>query len=197
MISPISNPRCSELFKVATLGALLATLLFSPALAADRWTVDAGASRLTFEGKQAGASFTGRFEKWSANIVFNPENPEAGSVVVDIDMTSATTGDVQRDANLPTPNWLNSAAQPSATFISASVRGSGPNMFEADGILTIRGIAKTVTLPFELIIKGDTAKMSGNTAVQRSDFEIGNGIPPDMIGAEVTVGVQLTATRAR
>lgn len=185
-------------FRAAVMaGLVLGVVVNGPAASADAWTVDASTSRLTFEGVQAGAAFKGRFEKWSAEIVFDPDDPSAGSVSVDIDMISATTDNAQRDANLPTPNWLDTVAQPSATFKSVTFRKTGPSTFEADGVLTIRGIARNVTLPFELTIDGDLAEMSARTSLRRADFDIGKGVPSEMIGDDVIVGVEMTARRRR
>ena len=43
----------------------------------------------------------GRFNSWKADILFGPDALDKSKVTVTIDMTSAKTGDEQRDASLP------------------------------------------------------------------------------------------------
>ncbi|PLX39175.1 MAG: polyisoprenoid-binding protein [Hyphomicrobiales bacterium] len=174
--------------------AILATGL--PALAADRWEVDPAASSLTFTGTQAGAPFTGSFQTWTANISFDPETLADSKVTVSIDVTSATTGDVQKDANLPTPNWFNSKAQPMATFAARTFSKTADG-FLAEGTLTVRDIDKPVQLPFTLEIDGDMASMKGETTVKRTDFGVGTGVPLEMVGDGVTISVSVAAKRAQ
>lgn len=167
-----------------------------PALAADHWTVARDASTITFSGTQAGAPFTGTFITWTADIAFSREDLAASAVTVTIETASAVTGDAQKDANLPTPNWFNASASPEATFVTTAIATTGDG-YLATGTLTIRGIAKPVELPFTLAIDGDTAEMSGSTTVKRSDFGIGAGIPPEMIADAVTIDVRVSATRQK
>jgi len=166
------------------------------ASAADSWTVEAANSRLAFEATQGGTAFVGTFGAWTAEIVFDPQDLAANKVSVAIDVTSAATGDAQRDASLPTPAWFDASGHPKAEF-SATTFAKTDTGYEASGTLTIRGIAKPVTLPFSLDISGDTAKMTGTTTVKRSDYELGGGIPLDMVGDDVTITVEVTAQRAK
>ena len=165
--------------------------------AADTWTVKADASRLTFEAKQAGAAFSGAFPEWSADITFDPEDLAASKVAVIVDIATATTGDAQRDANLPTPNWFDAGTHPKAIFQSAAFKKNGDDTYEAAGDLTLRGITKPATLVFKLTIDGDAATMTGTAKLNRHDFEIGKGVPDQMIAPDVTVGVELSAARVK
>ena len=180
----------------APLALALLTGFAAPAFAADHWTVAKDTSTITFTGTQAGAAFTGTFITWTADIAFDPADLAASAVTVTIETASAATGDVQKDANLPTPNWFNANAAPEATFVTDAIAKDGES-YVATGTLTIRGIAKPVELPFTLAIDGDTAEMSGSTTVKRSDFGIGAGIPPEMIADAVTVAVKVSATRQK
>src|SRR5579859_8136844 len=159
-----------------TTGLLLALPLFAaaPALAAD-WTVDTAKSRLGFSGVQNGAPFQGSFGKWQAEISFDPAHPETGHAKVTIDLASAKTGDTQRDAALPQPEWFDIATQPQATFEADHFVAKGGDAYEAPGKLTIRGTAKDVVLPFTLVINGDQAVAKGHLTLLRSDFGIGQG----------------------
>ena len=91
----------------------LALGLFAAPLAAQAadWTVDPAKSRIGFSGTQVGAPFKGRFTRYDARIDFDPAKPEAGKAVVLIDLTSAETGDKQRDEALPQADWFNTSGR--------------------------------------------------------------------------------------
>jgi polyisoprenoid-binding protein YceI len=58
-------------------------------------------------------------------------------------------------------------------------------------------VSKAVDLPFRLTIVGDKARMSGDAAIDRVAFGVGQGefTATDQIPAKVAVHVQLTARR--
>jgi polyisoprenoid-binding protein YceI len=172
----------------------------APALAAPApsWNVDAANSKLGFKGTMNADAFNGVFHRWTAQIAFDPKNLAASHVTVSIDMTSATTGDADRDQALPSPDWFSAKAQPRATFTSASFKDLGGGKYQAAGDLTIRGVKRPVVLPFTLAISGDTAKMNGAVDLNRTVFGVGQGQwkTGDVVGTQVSVTVALTAHRA-
>ena len=62
------------------------------------------------------APFQGRFKRFSAQIDFDPAAPDAGRALVEIDLTSAETGDAQRDTALPQAEWFDTKANAQARF---------------------------------------------------------------------------------
>jgi polyisoprenoid-binding protein YceI len=177
---------------------LAAALLPAPAAVAASWTVDKAASRLGFAGTQTGTPFEGRFTSWDARIEFDPARPEAGSAVVTIDVASATTGDAQRDAALPQPEWLDAATSPEAVFETTSFRPRGGNAYEAVGTLSLRDIRREVVLPFTLDVQGDTAVAKGRLDLIRTDFGVGQGpwASGQWVALEVAATLDLLAKRA-
>lgn len=176
--------------------ALLAALPALPASAAT-WVVDTAHSKLGFTGTQTGNAFSGRFGTWQAQIDFDPANPAAGHALVTIDMASALTGDPQKDGALPQSEWFNIKAFPKAVFEATGFKSKGGNAYEAMGMLTIRGVSKSVTLPFTLDIKGDTAHAEGKLDLVRTDFGVGQGAwaTGQMVALAVGVTLDLNATR--
>ncbi len=176
-----------------TTGLLLAA---APALAAD-WVVDAGKSHLGFSGVQAGTPFTGSFKTFVATISFDPAHPEAGHASVVIDMASAATGDPQKDEALPTADWFDAGKFPKATFEATGFKPKGGDAYEAVGTLAIRDVKLPVTLPFTLVVAGDTAHAVGRMELLRSKFGVGQGEwkSPQWVAFEVGVDVDLTAAK--
>ncbi len=131
-------------------------------------------------------------------IHFDPKDLAHSDVAATIDITSAGTGNGDRDAELPDQDWFWTSHFPRATFVAHGFTPTGPGRYVAAGVLTIRGVAKPLTLPFTLAITGASAKMSAAVQLNRLAFGVGQGEwkATDTVPAGVTVNVQLTAHRA-
>lgn len=177
---------------------LCATLLGMGEARAAHWVVDPAKSRLGFAGTQVGATFTGTFRRFSADIEFDPAAPAAAHVKVDVDTGSATTGDAQRDQSLPQPEWFDVKQFPHAIFEATGFRPLGGDRYETTGTLTIRNVKAPLTLPFTLTIAGATAHAAGGTQLVRTKFGVGQGdwSSGDMVGLDVKVEFDLVATKA-
>lgn len=170
----------------------------TPAESADpvRWKVSPG-STLTFATAWSGTPVEGRFDRWKADILFGPKALDRSKVTVTIDMGSAKTGDAQRDASLPAPDWFDSASHPNAVFTASRFTQSGEGRYVAHGSLTLRGVTKPLDLPFQLKIEGANATMSARASLDRIAFGVGQGefAATDQIPAKVGIRVQLRAQR--
>ncbi|MGZ6018612.1 MAG: YceI family protein, partial [Phenylobacterium sp.] len=158
------------------------------------WKVAPGSS-LSFQTSWSGDAVQGRFNSWKADILFGPDALEKSRVTVTIDMTSAKTGDEQRDASLPSGDWFDAATHPKAVFTATKFEKAGEGAYVAHGTLEMRGVKKPVDLPFKLKIVGDKAQMSGETSLDRTLFGVGQGefTATAQVPAKVAVRVQLNA----
>jgi len=168
----------------------------APATGAVRWAVQAG-STLGFTTAWSGEPIQGRFDRWTADVVFGPDDLANSKVTVSIDMASARTGDDQRDASLPAPDWFDTATHPKAVFTASRFEKTGEGRFVARGTLSLRGVSRPLSLPLRLTIDGDTASVRGVTSLDRTAFGVGQGewTSTDQIPAKVTVRVDLKARR--
>jgi len=189
----------TEVPPATTLAPTTETTVAGPAA----WQVDSRASSVRFAFSFADAEsgdntrFEGRFNRWRADIRFDPENLEASSARVTIELASAVDGVALHERNLPTAPWFNVTATPNATFHATSFRHRSGANYEARGELTIRGRARNITLPFTLNIEGNRAIMDGRTTIDRNDFDIGKDTEADdMISREVEVILHVEAVRA-
>ncbi len=166
------------------------------AAAPSAWKVNAG-STLGFATSWSGSAIEGRFDRWSADILFSPEALDKSKVSVSIDLASAVSGDAQRDESMQGADWFDTAGHAKATFTATRFEKTGENRYVAHGTLTLRGVARPQRLPFTLKIEGDKARVSGVTTLDRTAFGVGQGEwkSTDQIPAEVKVSVNLTATR--
>jgi polyisoprenoid-binding protein YceI len=180
---------------------LTAAVTFAPVLAMaapPAWVVDKAASRLTFASSVSGQAFTGRFARWDAAIHFDPKDLAHSDVAATIDLTSAATGSGDRDAELPDQDWFWTSRYPRASYVAKSFQATGAGRYVAVGVLTIRGVARPLNLPFALAINGAAAHMTGAIALNRLAFGVGQGewAATDTVPAGVSVTIDLTAHRA-
>jgi polyisoprenoid-binding protein YceI len=180
----------------------LAPLASRPAAAAaaPSWSVDKAASHLKVDGviTQSDTKFTGEFKDWTANIAFDPQNLAASSVQVTVQMLSFESDYAEATEFFPEPDWSFAADFPRATFTSTSFKDLGGGKYEAAGLLKIKNVEKPIVLPFTLAVTGDSAKMSGQVEIDRTDFTLGAGHYADeaTVAKKTVVKVEVTAKRA-
>lgn len=160
------------------------------------WTVQRGSS-VGFATAWSGQPIEGRFERWTADIVFSPDDLANSRVTVRIDVASAATGDAQRDASLGGSDWFDAAAHPQAVFTANRFETTGEGRYVARGELALRGVKRPLALPFRLEIDGDRARVRGVTSLDRTIFGVGQGewTQTDQIPAKVSVTVDVKARR--
>ncbi len=159
---------------------LLAALALPPLAQASEWkSMDAGKSTLTFVFRQMGVPVDGRFQKFSAQMNFDPTRLAAANASIDLDLASIDAGsDEANDAIVGKP-WFDVKEYPRAKFISNAVRPLGANRYQVDGKITIKGHTRDVSAPFTFAPQGESASFDGSFVLKRADFAIGDGIWAD------------------
>lgn len=180
---------------VAAASALLMLLTATTALARE-WNVDAAHCTLTFSGSYQGEPFDGRFKRFDAKIVYDPADLAHAKFDVNIDIASIDTASAERDQALPGADFFDTAKFPRAHFVTMSFRKSANGDVLADGMLTLRGISKPVTLSVKFAPQSGNATLDVATTLKRLDFGIGGGDWSDtsMIGNDVAVRGHLVLT---
>ncbi len=189
--------------RLALIAALLA--VGSPAVAsaqtaaAQRWTVDKAASSVTFTSSFDGAKFTGGFRTWNADISFDPGRLQESRVTATFSTATVTTPGASYADTLPTQDWFFSEKFPTAQFSARVFKALGGDRYLATGTLTMRGVTKPLTLPFTVVITGDTAKMTSSVGINRLAFGVGQNEwqTTEAVPGTVTVNINLTARKAK
>ena len=88
----------------------------------------------------------GTFKSTTGTIDYDAKNPAATKISVSIDAASIDTANEKRDGHVKSPDFLDVAKFPKATFVSKSVKPTGDGKFTVAGELTLHGITKPVTL---------------------------------------------------
>ncbi len=160
------------------------------------WIVVPAKSDIAYSGTHAGRTFNGRFSKWTAAIRFDPARLAEANATVRIDLASSKTGDKTYDETLPGSDWFDVSKAPVAMFQSQRFRANGPGKYIADGVLTLRNMKVPVSLPFSLVIAGNTATMAGQVTLKRMAFGLGKTSDPagDWVSLDIPVSIKVTAT---
>lgn len=175
-------------------------LVFGFSVCADAavWHMRPAESTITVTATQQGASFTGQFKKFDAQINFDPKDLSHSSVVATIDTGSFDSQSSDRDPEVKSSDWFDIAKFPVAKFQTKSFKDLGGGKYQATADLTIRNVTKEVVLPFTLSINGKTARMNGSLSLLRTDYGVGQGqwASTDWVGGDVKVDVALVADAA-
>lgn len=173
--------------------ALVVGALATPAMAAD-YSVAAG-STLGFTSSFQGENFDGSFKKFEATIRFDAADLASSKFEVTVDLSSAVTGDSDRDSAMPDSDFFDVKKFPQATFVTTGFRQAGKDVI-ADGTLSLKGVSKPVSLAVTFAGKGTAATLDVTTTLNRLDFNVGSGEYADTstIGAEVKVKGHLELT---
>jgi polyisoprenoid-binding protein YceI len=157
-----------------TLGALImiAGLVTGQVSAADY--VQAPGSSLSFSGKYQGEPFQGSFPNFATSLRFDPARLSGAKLDVTITLKTATTRNADYDSELLGDSFFKSSQFPKARYTANAFRALGGNRFAADGLLSLRGVSKPVTLTFTWTA-GAKPVLSGTATVKRLDFNVGTG----------------------
>ncbi|GAA2746169.1 YceI family protein [Terrabacter aerolatus] len=127
------------------------------------YTLDPSHTRIGFSARHAMVTkVRGHFDQFEGTAHVDTVTPSNSSVTVTIEAASVTTGNEQRDGHLKTPDFFDIANHPQITFVSTNVERDGSE-WAITGDLTINGVTKPVTIPFEET--GSAKDPFGNTRV--------------------------------
>lgn len=178
------------------LSAALTLGLMGAAGASPYTTLNTEASEVSFRYTQMGVGMKGGFDTVQASqFNFDPANPEAAHVVIEIPLSSIDAGYSDANDELEKDEWLNMASHPIARFESDTVKKAGDNAYEVTGELSIKGQTQEVTVPFTFKEEGDTGIFEGSLTFQRAEFGIGEGMWGDfsIVANDVQIDFHIVA----
>lgn len=179
---------------------LLASL---PAFAAEKYSIDAGHSVVTFGWNHFGFSNpTARFEKIDGTLNLDKADITKSSVSVTLPIDGLHTGVEKLDAHLKTDEFLDATKYPTITFNSTKVEKVGAEGLKITGDLTVHGVTKSVTLNGKINKIGDNPMMKVASAgfdadivLKRSDFGVTKYVPA--VSDEIPVHITLDSHAAK
>ncbi|MFK8015480.1 MAG: YceI family protein [Gammaproteobacteria bacterium] len=159
------------------------------------WELDDASSRIEFVADQAGASFTGTWERFEATLQFDNAALEQSRFDVTIDTTTMATNDAERDDTLTQKDWFDVEQFPQA-FFRATAFEPTQDGFVAHGQLVIKAKSVATDLMFSVTEDGDKRVLNGTATLDRLALGVGTGEWTDTtwVGQTVIVKVHIEAT---
>lgn len=138
--------------------------------------------------------------KWMAKgtLVLDQKHPQNSKVNATIELANVVTGIPELDKHLQTADFFDVKQFPTATFTSSKVTVTGKNTAKVEGMLTLHGVTKPLTLHVKLNKLGmsmmtnqETAGFTGYATLNRSDFGMKTYLPG--LGDKVLLEVEAEA----
>jgi polyisoprenoid-binding protein YceI len=173
-----------------------------PSYTAGTWTIDPVHSEVGFTVRHMMVSkVRGKFTSFSGEIVTGAD-PQDSSVTADIELSSITTGNEQRDGHIRSADFFEVEKYPVMSYRSTGLRQQGSD-YVLDGQLTLKGVTRDVPLTLELngfgpdAYGGTRAGFSATAEISRGDFGIswnaaieGGGV---VVSDKVTIQLEIEA----
>jgi len=184
-----------------TAALILASAVAAPALAApETFVVDGTHTFPRFSYSHFGFSTQlSHFNKTTGKVVLD-KAAKTATVDIEIDTKSVDTGYATFDEHIQGEDFLDTAKYPTATFKSSKVVFEGDKPVAIEGLLTLKGVTKPVTLTVSSykamphpMMKKDAIGANAWTVVKRSEFNAGKYAPN--VGDEVRIDIAIEAIK--
>ncbi|MFC4256920.1 cytochrome b/b6 domain-containing protein [Croceibacterium xixiisoli] len=156
------------------------------------WAIQPG-KRLGFTIDNGSGGLRGSFSDWSGTIQFDPDNSESADIRISIKLASASMGDATQDDMLQGAEFFGTAANPTATWRSTSVRKTGTNRYSAQGTLSLNGASRPQSLSFTLSGSGLRRNVEGSATIDRNAFKVGVGSSAEGLAPNVALSFAFDA----
>ena len=117
----------------------------------------------------------GSFEEYTGTATIDGANPSNSTLAVDIKAASVNTRNADRDAHVRSGDFFDTETYPEITFRGTDFVIKG-DVVDVTGDLTIKGITKSITIPFEFQgaakdpFGNERIGFEGSTVVSREEF---------------------------
>ena len=179
------------------------TATLDAAKAAQTYAIDKTHSEVAFQVRHLLTKVRGRFTEFTGTVVLDQEHPEQSSASLNIDASSVDTGTPDRDTHLRADDFFAVGTHPMLTFTSSRVVKTGDDSYDVVGTLTIRGVAREITMPVTYL---GTAKdpwgnvragFEMNITLNRKDFGLAWNAALEtggfLVGDEVRIDLSIQA----
>ena len=188
--------------------AVAACIIAADQARADRYRFDERHTHIQFTWDHLGVSYqSGRFSRCEGELSFDPANPAAAELSVALDAAGLDTGVPDLDRFLRSPRFFHVRAFPKVTFTSTRIDIDSDRTGRVTGVLTMKGIAKPVTLDVRWNYTGwhpwgrynprywdwFISGFSATTKLKRSDWDLGAYLP--LVPDEIAVSIETELVR--
>ena len=157
-------------------GAVIAILLAAPSAWATTYKIDPDHTTIGFKIRHVFSKVSGTFDQYEGSFDYVPGHPEQWKASTTIQAASINTRVTERDKHLRSKDFFDVEQFPMITFKSTGVSEAAATGAKLNGVLSIHGVEKPVTLDLE--IHGEAKDPWGNvrsgftatTKLNRKDF---------------------------
>lgn len=182
--------------RLRSFSVILCVAAMSGPLEAADYTVDPSHAFIQFRISHLGYSvLAGRFNDFAGTFVWDRDDPAASAINVTIKTASVDTNWAERDKHIRGEDFLDVEQFPLATFKSSKFTGDAKSG-ALEGILTLHGVSKPVTLQVRAVGEGDDpwggyrAGFAGTTTIDRTDFGISYDLGPSANSMEFDLFIE-------
>jgi polyisoprenoid-binding protein YceI len=173
-------------------------------LTAGTWNIDPAHSEVAFVIRHLMTKVRGTFTEFSGSFEI-AEKLEDSKAHVEIQVSSISTRNADRDAHIRSAEILGAEDNPAFVFEGTGVREEGGEYF-LDGTLTIKGVTRPISLAVEFNGTsedpwgGTRVGFSATASVNRKDYGIDFNIPfggdKALLSDKVDIQLEVQAVRA-
>lgn len=179
-----------------TKNLLVWLLLLSVNAGAQNYTPVDSASKVHFVIKNFGINTGGDFTGLKGNIDFSPAHLSACKFDVMVAASTIDTDNEMRDKNLAGDEYFDAAKFPVIKMVSVKIdktNKSAGGYYYFNGKITIKGITKNISFPFQVNELKDGYLFTGNFEINRTDFGVGE--KNIVLSDKVAVSLSVTAKK--
>lgn len=168
---------------------------------ATTYTFDENGSKVGWAAAKVSLKHDGGFRTFSGTVKAPPAAPEKGVVEVTVDTSSVFSDNEKLTKHLLSGDFFDPPKFPKAIFTSTKIEPGGGGKAGAThtvtGNLALHGVTKSISFPATVKLDADKADVDAEFVINRKDFGIVYpGMPDDLINDNVTIKLQVHATKA-
>jgi polyisoprenoid-binding protein YceI len=172
------------------------------------YVLDPAHTRVGFVARHAMVTkVRGQFTEFEGSAVVDASDFAKSSVSLTIQAASIDTRNEQRDGHLKSNDFLAMDEYPHITFVSTAVVRNGPTDLEVTGDLTVRGVTRSVTIPFEFEgaatdpFGNERVGFEGSVVINRKDYGVTWNAPLEtggvLVSEKVTLEFEVSAIKQK
>lgn len=139
------------------------------------YTASDAESSLAFTIKNFGSKVKGSMKGLKGTLIWNAANLAACKFAVTADATTIFTDNSGRDNHLKKEDYFNVEKFPTVSFTSSKFSLLQTGVWQVEGVLTIKGTSKLVTIQFTAVQGNTNVIFDGSLQINRRDFNVGGG----------------------
>lgn len=136
-------------------------------------TMQTSETSIGFKVKSFGFQVAGKFTDHDITVILDSQSLEAGHIKARISVASISTGISKRDEHLMTEKYFDVEEHPFIEFESKKIRQIDDKSYLAQGNLKIKGIQRSIEIPFKIIENDGLKILTSKFELNRLDYRVG------------------------